>query len=491
MNRYLWLAVTVSLPGCIAVGPNYDEPDPSNLQAGYIYGDRDVFVSGAATNDRHWWEAYSDERIAEAVRLAQLNNRDLRAAAARLEAAEARAGAARRALLPQGGTSFSITRQQQAQAAFAGLLGPDAAGDGEGGEGPGGARSSGAPEFTTYQAAAQASWEVDLFGRLRRQAAGARARAEEQAALLADTQRLVAARTVDSFLLLVEALNRRDVARGNLAAQRRTLELTEQLFEFGEVPRLSVLQQETLVRSTAAQVKQVEAAAADATGSLALLMGVTVPALLEIFPGLVTEGEAPPIPTAEEVVVLASPAEVLRRRPDVAAAERRLAAETQDIGLATANLFPSVTLDGTASLIALDFADLAEDDAFGYQAGPTISWQILSYPRLLKERAAQKAEAAAALATYENAVLTALTETDEALALYTGAVEQARLLSDAERLALQSLELVEVRYREGEDSLLALLDAQRTAFDIQDQAVQARAAALRSRASVHRVLADL
>ncbi|MEE4212126.1 MAG: TolC family protein [Parvularcula sp.] len=490
MNRYLWLAAGLSLTGCVAVGPRYQEPDPSDLQSGYIYGDRDVFVNAALHNDRHWWEAYSDERIAQAVRIALENNRDLTAAAARLEAAEARAGAARRALLPQGGTSFAITRQQQARAAFAGIFGPDTS-EGEGPDSPVPDQGATTPEFTTYQAAAQASWEVDLFGRLRRQAQSARAAAGEQEALLADTQRLVSARTVDTFLLLVEALNRRDVAKRNLAAQERTLVLTEQLFELGEVPKLNLLQQETLVRSTAAQVKQVEAGAAQATAALALLLGLTVPEMLATFPGLVAEEGAPPIPTAEEVLVLTEPAAVLRRRPDVAAAERRLAAETYDIGIATAGLFPSITLDGTASLIALDFADLTDEQAFGYQAGPTISWQILSYPRLLRERAAQRAEAAAALAAYENAVLSALTETDEALALYTGAVAQARLLADAERLALESLELVEIRYREGEDSLLALLDAQRTAFNVQDQAVQAKSAALRSRASVHRVLADL
>jgi multidrug efflux system outer membrane protein len=215
-----------------------------------------------------------------------------------------------------------------------------------------------------------------------------------------------------------------------------------------------------------------------------------VPEFLVRFDGLVDEEVAPPIPTAAGVLVLSDPAEVLRRRPDIRAAERQLAAETYDIGVETAGLFPQVNLTGTASLAALDFSGLGDEDAFGYSYGPNISWNILSYPQLLKQRAAARAEAGAALAEYEQTVLAALTETDRALALHAGAAEQAVLFAQAERDAVRSAELVEARYREGADSLLSLLDAQRTALSVQDQAVTAKVTALRTRASVHRVLAD-
>jgi NodT family efflux transporter outer membrane factor (OMF) lipoprotein len=485
MIRYLWLLLPMSLSACIAVGPRYEEPQPDKIQDAFVYSDDPAFLIGEEKAPGPWWSAYSDPRIGEAVDLALERNRDLAAAYGRLEAAQARAGAARAALLPQGGTSFAITRQQQAQAAFAGFAG---VGDGEGEGPPPVPRDN--PEFTIYQAAAEATWEIDLFGRLRRQAQGARARAEQQEALYQDTRRLIAGRTVDTYLLLVEAMNRRKVALENLAIQQRALELTGQLFELGEVPQLNLLQQETLVKTTAAQVKQVESAAADATAALALVMGMTVPEFLVRFPGLVAEDAAPPLPRAEGLVIVGQPGAILRRRPDIAAAERALAAEVYDIGLATAELFPSVQLVGSGSLTALDFAGLGEDQAVGYSVGPRLSWQILSYPRLLLQRAASKAEAEAALAAYEQTVLQALTETDRALALHSGAVVQAELLSEADRNARQALSLVEARYREGADSLLSLLDAQRTALQTQDQAVQAQAAALRTRASVHRVLAQ-
>ncbi|GGY39162.1 efflux transporter outer membrane subunit [Parvularcula lutaonensis] len=482
MQKYLMLVLAMTLSGCIAVGPRYNEPGVEGLQEGYVYGGEDVFAAGEeADANPVWWRAFSDPRIGEMVGLAQAQNRDLRAAFFRLEAAEARAGAARRALLPQGGTSFAITRQQQPRAAFAGF-------GGAAGQQP--QQQGGAPEFTLYQAQAQASWEVDLFGRLRRQAQGASARAEQQAELLRDAQRLTTAQTVDTFLVLVEALNRRRVALDNLALQQRTLALTEQLYELGEIPQLDLFRQQTLVNTTAAQVKQLENAAADATASMALLVGMTVPDFLARFPDLIDKDVAPPIPSAEGAIVLAEPAEVLRKRPDVIAAERQLAAETYDIGVETAGLFPQVSLVGSGGLTALDFSGLGEDNAVGYSVGPQISWQILSYPLLLRQRAAASAEARAALANYEQTVLRALTETDRALAVHSGAVEQAVLLSDAERTATRAAELTAIRYREGADSLLNLLDAQRTALSIQDQAVTAKVAALRTRAAVHRVLAD-
>ncbi|MEM9839248.1 MAG: efflux transporter outer membrane subunit [Pseudomonadota bacterium] len=487
MFKHVYFLPFLSLAACVAVGPRYEEPDFAAAQNSFVYADRPVYVASEEESDEPiaWWEAFSDPHIAEVVELARERNLDLRQAVARLEAAQARAGAARAALLPQGATSFSITRQEQAQAAFAGFA-------------AGGPQDPNAPppppvenpEFTLYQAQQQVSWEVDLFGRLRRQtqAASARAKAEEQG--VADAHRLITGQAVDTYILLVEAMNRRRVAMSNLELQERNLALVEDLYELGEVPKLDLLRTQTEVKNTAAQVLVVENAAADATASLALLLGMTVPEFVMRFSDIVAQDAKPSMPEAQGVIALREPADVLRRRPDVAAAERRLAAEVYDVGVETAGLFPQITLDGTASLIALDFDGLSDPNAFGYTAGPRISWQILNYPRLLQQRAAAKAEVAGALAAYEQTVLQALTETDRALALHTGAVEQAVLLTEAQVTAEEAQRLAALRYREGADSLLSLIDAQRVALQSEDAAVQAQAAALRTRAAIHRVLAD-
>ncbi|MEO1657476.1 MAG: TolC family protein [Pseudomonadota bacterium] len=481
MRKHLIIFSLLSLPGCVTVGPRYSEPEVAGVQDSYVYEDRPAFTREGDIASGAWWLAYSDPRIAEVVEIAREENRDLKIAYYQLEAAKARSSAVRRALLPQGTTSFDLTRQRAAQANFAGFAGGADGAPLEDGSGP---------EFNTYNAVSNASWEIDVFGRLRRQAQAAGSRAVEQQELLDDTMRLVTAEAVDTFILLVEALNRRDVAIENLEAQRETLELTEQLVAVGEAPELDAARQRTQVLSTEAGVLEIETSAAQALASLSLLTAMTVPEFLERFPNLVTEDQAPPMPTMAEVVVLDDPEDMLRRRPDVRAAERGLAAETYDVGVEVAELFPSITLTGSASLTALEFGDLGTESAFGYTAGPSISWNILSFPRLLQDRAAARAEADAAMAEYERTVLAALTETDESLVLYNGAVERARLLNDAEVSALKSLELSEARYQEGADSLLSLLDAQRTALSTQDQAVIAKAAALRARAAVHRVLAN-
>ncbi|MEM6748191.1 MAG: efflux transporter outer membrane subunit [Pseudomonadota bacterium] len=480
MRRHLIIFTLLSLPGCVTVGPRYSEPEVADRQDAFVFADRPVFTDEGEVAAGAWWQAYSDPRIAEVVAIAREENRDLRVAFYQLEAAKARSGAARRALLPQGSTSFGATRQRAAQANFAGFAG------GGGGE----VVDASGPEFNTYNAASDASWEIDVFGRLRRQAQAAGSRAMEQQELLDDTMRLVTAEAVDTFILLVEALNRRDVAIENLEAQRETLKLTEQLVAYGEAPELDAERQRSQVLTVEAGVLEIETSAAQALSSLALLTGMTVPEFLDRFPNLVTEDQAPPMPTMAEVVVLDAPEDMLRRRPDVRAAERSLAAETYDVGVEVAELFPSITLTGSASLTALEFGDLGTEAAFGYSAGPSISWNLLSFPTLLQERAAARAEADAALAEYERTVLAALTETDESLVLYNGAVKRAQLLNDAEVSARRSLKLSEARYQEGADSLLSLLDAQRTALATQDEAVVAKAAALRARAAVHRVLAN-
>ncbi|MEO1041955.1 MAG: efflux transporter outer membrane subunit [Pseudomonadota bacterium] len=487
MRKHLILLSLLSLPGCVTVGPRYSEPSVTDVQDSYAFIDELTFLGDGEIPVGVWWRAYSDPRIAEMVEIAREENRDLRAALYQLEAAKARSGAARRALLPQGTTSFGVTRQRTAPANFAGVIGSDnAGGDANAGNDQ---FSVGTQEFNQYNASSDASWEIDVLGRLRRQAQAAGSRAGQQELLVEDTMRLVTAEVVDTFILFLESLNRRDVALENLEAQRETLRLTEQLVAFGESPELDASRLRAQVLTTEAGVLEIKSAGAQALSALALLTAMTVPEFLERFPDMVEDGHAPPMPEMDAVVALDDPEDMLRRRPDVRAAERALAAETYDVGVEVAELFPSITLTGSASLTALEFGDLGSETAFGYTAGPSISWNILSFPTLLKDRAVARAEADSALADYERTVLAALTETDESLALYNGAVARARLLSEAEVAALRSLELSEARYNEGADSLLSLLDAQRTALTTQDEAVVAKAAALRARAAVHRALA--
>jgi NodT family efflux transporter outer membrane factor (OMF) lipoprotein len=475
--RYISIVSILSLSACITAGPSYDAPPKEGIQERFVTADEAIYRA-AAEDAAPWWESFEDPVLSRLILLCREDNRDLAEAAARTEAAVARTQSAYRALLPQGDASLAVQRQQQAPAAFAGLGGGRE-------DGPGPVIET-AP-FTTWNAATDLSWEIDIFGRIRNRARSADANAEAQAALLADTLRIVTARTAEAYVTYREAQAREAVAVRNLDSQREALELTQALFDLGEVSELEVARQRTQTELTAAGLEQVKSAKADAASALALLTGRTVPQLAEAVPALAGESV---LPAPAEVIAVSDPAAVLRRRPDVARAERQLAAQTYDVGVQTAQLFPQVTVSGSASLTALDFSGLGQDDAFGFAYGPRLSWPVFSYPQLLAELDAAKAETRAAAAAYQRAVLSALTETDAALVAYARSLARARYLEEAQRSAQKTLTLSEARYRAGADSLLSFLDAQRVALDTEDSFVISRAAALRARIAVHRALAD-
>ena len=474
--RYLVPAFLLALPGCAALGGPPPLPEAPDQDA-FAYADVGPFEEAPADAASPWWQAFDDPLLTALVQDARAANLDLRVALRRAEAAQARTRAARRGLLPQGGTSLAVQRQQNAAAAFAAFAGPDAVGDGPPEQ----------PTFDLYTASADLSWEIDLFGRLRAETGRARADAAAQAALARDTQRLVTARTAEAYVALLEAAARASVAERNLAAQARALRLTEQLVEMGELAAFDLLRQQTLTRVTEAGLEQARAARAEAVTALALLTGRTVPALIAEVPGVAAP---PPLPRPGDTIALADPARVLARRPDVAQAEAQLLSVAYGRRAQSASLFPQVTVTGSASLTALDFSGLSDDGAFGFAYGPRLSWPVFSYPQLLARLDASGREVEAAALAYERAALAALTETDAALAVYARSLRRARLLEAAQETATRGLTLADVRYREGADSLLSFLDAQRTALETEDAFVTARASALRARIGVHRALGD-
>lgn len=495
--RYIGLLAIFALPGCITAGPNYNPPNAAGVQEDFVATADDPFVETETAGP--WWQiAFEDSRLTALVVAARDQNLDLAEAAARLRAADARLSAARRAFLPQGQTSASWIRNDTPFGAFGG--GPGGAQGGQDGNTGGGAGNpaqgggfvgGGGQAIDIYSVSADLSWEIDLFGRLRRQAQRARASRDGTAALFADTRRLITARMASAYLDWVEAARRQEVAARNLGTQTEALRLTEQLFDLGEIARFDVTRQRTQTALTRASVVELTAARAEALSAIALLSGLTVPDLLEAFPDLGPDAVAPTIPAMVPTLALSDPTTVLRRRPDVAQAERSLAAATYQVGIDAAALFPQVTLTGSASLQSLDPDTLFDTgESFGYSFGPRLTWNIFSYPQILAQVKASNAEAEAAVAAYRRTVIGALTETDAALVSYARSLDRAAILQDAFDNATESLALAEARYRAGADSLVIFLDSQRTALNTEDQFVAAQIAARRARVAVHRALAE-
>lgn len=458
------------LGACASVQPQYEPPGQSDRQLAWTFEELATLAPGAVA-DSDWWSGFDDPLLAQLVVAGQADNFDLAEARAGVAQAEAALAQSRAARFPLGEVSASASRQLQSNAAtdFGGFP----------------------VEFDAqnlFSTGASASWEIDLFGRLSSGVDQAEAALGGREALAADVQRLVTAQIASTYITLREIDARLAVNTTSLERQEEILGLTEQLQSLGEVAELDVVRQRNLVENTRAALAALTSARFETVSALALLTGQTMPEFELAFPELArASGDLQPL-TAFGPLQIGTPLDMLRRRPDIRAAERDFAASFAGVNVARADLYPSLSLTGSASLSALDIGDLPTGDALGYSFGPRLSWGVFNLP-LTRARIdqAQAARDAAAI-RFEKTVVTALTEADAAMATYNQAVEEAairaRALSDARR----ALELVEVRYREGADSLIALIDTQRQALAAEDAETQSRHEALRRRVAVFRAL---
>tara|TARA_Y100000052_G_scaffold27317_1_gene34635 strand:+ start:6131 stop:7573 length:1443 start_codon:yes stop_codon:yes gene_type:complete len=460
------------LSGCMTVGPDYVAPELASYQDAWIAGDVDVLAPGAVA-DTDWWMDFNDPVMVRLIDAASTGNFDIAQAASGVAAAQAGLDRAYTlARFPGGGLSGAVTRQKQSSASFGADL----------------------PfEFeaqTTYSTGASGSWESGLFGRIESGLTRAQAALGSQEAILADTRRAIIAQTAITYLTLRELNQRISVSEDNLDRQTEVLRLTRQLKDAGEVSDLDVERQTNLVETTRAGQLALKSAREETLAALALLSGQTLPDFLADFPELTPETSTDYSTTLQAFSPLriSSPEDMLRRRPDIRAAERQYANAIALVQFTTADLYPQLTLTGNLSLTALEPGELFSGDAFGYSFGPRLSWDVFSIPSTKLEIAQREAEAEATRLALERTIIGALTETDAALQTYNLSVEQAAISRRALGSAERSRDLVEIRYREGAESLLSLIEAQRQALAAQDSELQTRFEAMRRRVEVYRAL---
>ncbi len=417
-----------------AVGPDYRAPDTAPAE--FVAAD----AAGVAEQpfEAKWWGQFGDPVLDDLVARALSGDLDLKIAAARLDEARAMLGAARRTRWPDVGAEVAHSESHAQQPAF------------------GNQRL----DIESYDAGFSTLWELDLFGRVRRgvEAAGADAGAAE--ARLRDAQVLVASEVARTYLELRGAQKRLAVARSNLANQGETLELTKVRLELGRGTQLDVASAEARFAGTQAEIPPLAAAETIAANRLAVLLGLRPG---ELADELAPQELAPHLTTLS----VGAPEDLLKRRPDIRAAERDLAAATARIGVTKADLFPRLTLSGFIGFIAGDASALGESDSRAWTLSPALSWAGFGSGGRARVAAAE-ARTDAALAAYENAVLRALEETENAFVIYghqrerlTAVVRQAAASREAANLARE-------QYREGAVDFLRLLDAERTVLQAED-----------------------
>ena len=436
------LGFGIFFSGC-AVGPNYKPPHTS-VAASFANAPTNVASTDEATLAT-WWKGFNDARLDGLVDRAIAHNHDLRLATANLK--EARA--LRRL------TTFDLAPTVQGNAGYQnGLLSKSAA--------PPGA-SRGAREFELYDASFDATWELDFFGRVRRSVQAANAQFAATEATRLDVLVSVTAEVARNYLELRGLQNQLAVARKNADVQAETLKITQSRLEGGRGTEFDVSRSRSLLNLTLSTIPPLEAAIQKTIYRIAVLTGQQPTALT-------TDLFAPvPLPSVIPPLALSNPEFLLRRRPDIRAAERSLAAASARIGIATADLFPRVTFIGSVGLQAETLAGLGKNGADTWNFGPRITWAALDLGRVQARIKAADARTEASLAFYERTVLGALEETEDALVDYGHEQTRQHFLEASAQASKQAADLAHQRYESGAADFLSVLDAERTLLEAQDR----------------------
>jgi multidrug efflux pump len=445
------------LSGCMVAGPNYQPPA---LQAPEAFANQ--AQEGVSTNgvETAWWRGFQDDTLNQLVEQALARNHDVRVATARLREARALLSETEFDRYPTVTSQASVTRERVSEALAT-------------------ARDR---DIDLFDAGFDATWEVDLFGRVRR---SIEAGSAEVGAAEADRRDVVVsllAEVARNYFELRGTQHRLAVARRNAENQRETLALTVALLEGGRGTELDTSRAEAQLTSTLASIPPLEAAVKRALHRLGVLIG-RQPTALE------SELSAPvPLPALPGLVALGRPEDLLRRRPDIRLTERNLAAATARVGVATADLFPRVTFAGSVALQATSFSGLGSSGSEAFAVGPRIFWAAFDLGRVRARIRAADARTEAALAQYEQRVLLALEETENALTDFS----RQRARRDSLRASAQASEkaqnLARLRYQFGVTDFLTVLDAERTLLEAQDRLADSETGTATALVAVYKAL---
>ncbi len=454
------------LAGC-AVGPNYERPaTPPTAAAAFVDPGMTKVSPGAVEGE--WWRLFKDPVLDRLVVEALTHNTDIRQASANLKRARAILSESRGQRLPGTTLQGGYTRQRQGTANQAATM-------------PGVALPD-AFEFDSFQIGFDASYEVDLFGRVSRSIEASRGDTEAAQAALDGARVAVAAETARTYAAACGFAAQAQVARETVELQTRTFDLTQRLVEAGRGTARDIDQARVLTENARAQVPAFEAERRAALYALATLTGKP-PAELD------SEANACATPPGvSDLIPVGDGQALLARRPDVRQAERALAADTARVGVATASLYPSIRLLGSVSLGAQSLDDLGKSSSFNFSLGPLLSW---SFPNITAARAQiRQAEAGAegSLAAFDGTVLTALREVEQALARYSGEIERNVALRRADTAATNAARIAILRFDAGRDSLLQRIDAERDRANARGALAQSNAALAEAQVALFKAL---
>jgi len=449
------VALALLFSGCAMVGPNYVRPE-APVEREWIAKD-DPKIKSEPADFSTWWKVFDDPALDSLIETAYQQNLPLRIAGIRILEARAQLGIAVGGQYPQLQQALgSYTRVNVSENA---------------------ANTTPILDFAygEINMGFDAVWELDLWGKFRRAVESGIGNLEASIANYDDILVSLTAEVARTYLVIRTLEARLEVARENVRIQKRSLEIAEARFEGGEVSELDIQQARALLADTQALIPRLEASLRQAKNALAILLG-TLPADIDG-----TLGGPKVIPTVPAQVAVGIPAELLRRRPDIRLAERQVAAQSARIGVAKADVYPHFVLFGSIGLRASDaaltaagfpggseFGDLFDSESIEFFTGPAFTWDILNYGRIKNRVRVEDAQFQQLAVNYQNTVLKAAQEVEDAVVAFLRAQEEADFLSDSVKASKRSVDLSEIQYREGLVDYQRVLDTQRFLTQAQD-----------------------
>jgi NodT family efflux transporter outer membrane factor (OMF) lipoprotein len=448
------LLLLLIAPGCgglrswlhngFKVGPNYCPPDAPVAEEWSL--EDQAILAGAGVQDYAWWGVFDDAALNGLIETAYRQNLDLAAAVTRIMEARARRGIAVGNLFPQSQTALATYAHGQIS------------------------RNLGLPVPATVNFWADgfnASWELDLWGRLRRNIEASNANLNAAVEGYGNSLVVMLSEVATNYVQLRTFEQRLMYARENAATEAKSLEIVEVRREFGTADELDVHQAKASLAQTRATIPPLVAGRRMAANELCILLGMPVTDLAEQL------GPAP-IPTAPSQVAVGIPAELLTKRPDVRRAERQAAAASAQIGIAKADLYPRLAVTGFLGYAAQDFNDLFDTHSLTAFVLPTLQWKILNYGRVVNNIRVQDAAFENAVLQYQQTVLTAGREVEDALVQFVQAKRQAKFLEQSVEESRQALLIVQEQFKGGTADFNRVYTIQEQLVTQQDQLASVR-----------------
>ena len=443
---FQWMSCTLAtliLSGCLTVGPEYVPPATkvptawhSELMSGLT---EKVAVPESLAK---WWSTLNDPVLSDLMEKAVANNPDIGQARARIREERARRNISKAGFFPAVDASGSFKRSR----------GSEETGSGK--------------ESDFYSAGFDASWELDIFGGTGRSLEASTAELQASEENLRDVLVSLLAEVALNYTEVRTFQTRIDAAEKNLAVQDQAHQMAQSRYAAGLTGEIAVQQAKYNLENTRSQIPALRVSLEEAKNRIAVLLGEN--------PGSVHETlmEHKPVPACSLEIAVGVPADVLRRRPDIRRAERKLAAQTARIGVATADLYPKLSLTGSIGFESLTLDRLLLSGSRSYEFGPRVTWPVFKAGSIRSNIEVQSALQEQLLNQYESAVLKALEEVENQLTAYVEEQNRKQSLSEARQAAIWAVDLAQNQYKAGLTDFTGVLDAQRSLLSFEDNLIQ-------------------